>query len=49
MTMAKLKTPMKNSFEKVNSDLKEVYSALNKYSKALDKVSLSPAGTYTPA
>jgi len=41
MTLAKLKTPMKNSFERVNGDLKEIYSSLNKYSKALDKVSIS--------
>lgn len=36
--MANLTTSVKKSFEKVNGDLKEVYSALNKYSKALDKV-----------
>ena len=38
VTLAKLQTPVKASFEAVNSDLKEVYKALGNYSKALDKV-----------
>ena len=38
MTLAKLQTPMKHSFDKVNEDLKEVHQALGKYGKALDKV-----------
>jgi len=37
MTLAKLKPSLKSSLDKVNGDLKEVYSALNKFSKALDK------------
>ncbi|KAF2140020.1 uncharacterized protein K452DRAFT_274670 [Aplosporella prunicola CBS 121167] len=37
MTLAKLQTPMKHSFDKVNEDLKEVHQALGKYGKALDK------------
>lgn len=40
MTLAKLKTPMKQSFERLNQDVKEVHSALNNYSKALDKVGI---------
>ena len=39
VTLAGLKKPVKDSFDKVNGDLKEVYSVLNKYSKALDRVS----------
>jgi len=35
--MAKLQNPVKTSFEKVNDDLKEIHSGLNKYSKALEK------------
>jgi hypothetical protein len=42
VTLAGLKKPVKDSFDKVNSDLKEVYSVLNRYSKALDRVSLDP-------
>lgn len=38
MTLAKLQAPAKQSFEKVNDDLKEVHQALGKYGKALDKV-----------
>jgi len=38
MTMAKLKNPMKQSFDKLNQDVKELHSAINNYSKALDKV-----------
>ncbi|EOD52017.1 Rmnd5a protein [Neofusicoccum parvum] len=37
MTLAKLQAPAKQSFEKVNDDLKEVHQALGKYGKALDK------------
>jgi len=37
ITLAGLKKPVKESFDKVNGDLKEVYSVLNKYSKALDR------------
>lgn len=42
VTLAKLQTPVKASFETVNSDLKEVYKGLGNYSKALDKVGLFP-------
>jgi hypothetical protein len=38
ITLAGLKKPVKESFDKVNGDLKEVYSVLNRYSKALDRV-----------
>lgn len=38
MTLAKAQAPVKQSFEKVNEDLKEVHQALGKYGKALDKV-----------
>lgn len=38
ITLAKLQTPVKQSFDKVNSDLKEVYNCLGDYSKALGKV-----------
>ena len=40
VTLAKLQTPVKASFETINSDLKEVYKGLGNYSKALDKVDL---------
>lgn len=39
MTLAKLKNPVKQSFDKVKDDMQEVYSAQNRYTKALDKVS----------
>ena len=38
MTLAKLQNPVKQSFEAINSDLKDVYKALGNYSKALDRV-----------
>lgn len=37
LTMAKLKQPVKQSFEKLDDDLKEVNKGLNQYQKALDK------------
>lgn len=37
--MAKLQNPVKSSFDSINDSLKESHSSLNKYSKALDKVS----------
>ncbi|TKA37071.1 hypothetical protein B0A49_13451, partial [Cryomyces minteri] len=37
-TLAKLQTPVKQSLDKVNGDLKEIHASLGKYSKALDKV-----------
>jgi len=37
-TLAKLQNPVKTSFDAINDDLKETYSGLNKYTKALDKV-----------
>ena len=40
VTLAKLQTPVKASFETINSDLKEVYKGLGNYSRALDKVGL---------
>ncbi|EGD98616.1 hypothetical protein TESG_06096 [Trichophyton tonsurans CBS 112818] len=38
ITLAKLQNPIKASFEATNNDLKEGYSGLNKYTKALDKL-----------
>ena len=38
LTLAKLQNPVKQSFDAVNSDLKEVHKVLGDYSKALDKV-----------
>lgn len=38
MTLAKLQSPVKQSLDKVNDDLKEIHQALGKYGKALDKV-----------
>lgn len=37
VTLAKLQNPVKQSFEAINSDLKDVYKGLGNYSKALDK------------
>lgn len=45
MTLAKLQNSVKSSFDAINDNLKEHHSALNKYSKALDKV-LSPSHFY---
>lgn len=42
ITMAKLQNPVKSSFDSINESLKESHSSLNKYSKALDKVSRRP-------
>lgn len=39
-TLARLQDPVKQSFDKINDDLKEVHSAHGKYVKELDKVSL---------
>ena len=38
LTLAKLQNPARESFEAINSDLKEVYKKLNNYDKALSKV-----------
>ena len=38
MIMAKLKNPMKQSFDKLNQDVKKLHLAIHNYSKALDKV-----------
>lgn len=46
VTLAKLQNPVKQSFEVVNSDLKDVYRGLGNYSKALDKVHCTFAGAY---
>ncbi|KIW08591.1 uncharacterized protein PV09_00553 [Verruconis gallopava] len=37
LTMANLKKPIKESFDKANSDLNDAYAVQTKYSKALDK------------
>lgn len=39
ITLAKLQNPIKQSFEVIHSDLKEVYKGLGNYTKALDRVS----------
>jgi len=39
MTLARLQQSMNSQLEKVGGDHKEVYTALNRYGKALDKVS----------
>jgi len=41
ITLAKLQNPVKQSFDQLNNDLKEVYKGLGNYSKALDKVARS--------
>lgn len=41
LTLAKLKDPFKNTIETAQKDLKPIYSGLNKYGKALDKVGCS--------
>lgn len=46
MQMAKLQTPAKQSFDKINEDLKEVHQALGKYGKALDKVRGARVGCF---
>ena len=38
--LAKLQNPAKQSFESINSSLKDIYTALGNYTKALDKVCL---------
>jgi hypothetical protein len=45
--LAKLQNPVKQSFEKINEDLKETHSSIGKYQKALDKVSDHPLPTST--
>jgi len=51
VALAKLQNPVKQSFDSVNTDLKEVYKALGNYSKALDKArvprSLNPTSSLT--
>ena len=37
INLAKLHTPIKQSFDKVNDSLKDIHSGLGKYQKALDK------------
>jgi hypothetical protein len=39
MTLVKVQNPVRKAFDAANDHLKETHSALNKYSKALDKVS----------
>jgi hypothetical protein len=38
VTLAKLQTPVKSSFDSINDSLKDTHSGLNKYTKSLDKV-----------
>lgn len=37
MTLAQIQAPIKQTFEKANDHLKDIYSGLNKYSKAVEK------------
>ena len=37
-TLAKLQNPTKQSFDNINGSLRDTYTALGNYSKALDKV-----------
>jgi hypothetical protein len=41
LTLAKLQDPFKKTLETAQKDLKPIYSGLNKYGKALDKVQTS--------
>ena len=38
ITLAKLQNPVKQSFDVVNGDLKDIYNGLGRYQKVLDKV-----------
>lgn len=38
IVLAKLQNPVKNSFESINSSLKDIYGGHNKYSRVLDKL-----------
>ncbi len=38
LTLAKLQDPFKKTLDLAQKDLKPIYSGLNKYGKALDKV-----------
>ena len=38
LTLAKLHDPLKKTMDVAQKDLKPIYSGLNKYSRALDKV-----------
>lgn len=38
ITLAKLQNPVKNSFESINSSLKEIYGGHNKYTRVLEKL-----------
>ncbi|KAF2721314.1 hypothetical protein K431DRAFT_224429 [Polychaeton citri CBS 116435] len=48
MTMAKMKQPLKQSFDKVEEDLKDVNKGLNQYQKALKEI-FSKTGTLPTA
>lgn len=38
LTLAKVKAPIKKSWDRANDNLKQVHSALKEYNKALEKV-----------
>lgn len=40
MVLGKVRTPLKNSFDKINDDFVDIHKALAKYSKAMEKVCL---------
>jgi translation initiation factor 2B subunit (eIF-2B alpha/beta/delta family) len=44
LTLAKLQDPFKKTMDAAQKDLKPIYSGLNKYGKALDKVGPTAAG-----
>ena len=45
LTLAKLQEPFKKTMESAQKDLKPIYSGLNKYGKALDKVEHASIGS----
>lgn len=49
MTLAKLNTPLKQGLDTALKDIKPIYSGLNKYGKALDKVLLPGVRHSNPA
>lgn len=42
ITLAKIQDPLKKTMDAAQNDLKPIYSGLNKYGKALDKVRFFP-------
>lgn len=38
LALARLKAPLKDSYERLNKDAKELHTAMNNYGKGLEKV-----------